>query len=190
VGGTGNDLVFTVLNAPPVAGADNLSRPPPTRVAKVLKSVLLANDSDAEFDPLTLTAVGDPLPAGATVALVGNFVVYTAPSATAGSGSFTYTLTAGGDSVTVTVTVTEENPAANAGPNAAQIRAVGADVGLTFIGVPGGRYRVQYTTATAPPYAWLEFSPTATYLAAPNGVFTHTDVAPADPVRLYRAIGE
>jgi hypothetical protein len=38
---------------------------------------------------VTLTAVGNALPAGATVELVGNFVLYTAPASNSGNGSFT-----------------------------------------------------------------------------------------------------
>jgi hypothetical protein len=184
---TGTGLV---VNAAPVAGADGLNRPNTTTVAKVLKSVLLGNDSDADSDPLTLTAVGNALPAGATVTLAGNFVVYTAPAANAGNGSFTYTLSAGAHSVTGTVTVTETTTSGGGGgtPNYLTLVQSGNDFVVTFLGVPGGSFRVQYTTSTAPPYVWNEFTPQAIYTAAPNGVFTHTDVNPPGPVRFYRAV--
>ena len=54
-------------HAAPVAVSDSLNRPNTTTVAKVLKADLLGNDTDADSDPLTLTAVGNALPAGATV---------------------------------------------------------------------------------------------------------------------------
>ena len=92
-----------------------LNRPNTTQVAKVLKAALLANDSDADSDTLTLTAVGNALPAGATVAIAGNFVVYTAPANNAGNGSFTYTLSAGAHTVTGTVTVTETTTSGGGG---------------------------------------------------------------------------
>jgi DNA-binding beta-propeller fold protein YncE len=187
---TGGTRSVTVENAAPVAGADGLNRPNTTTVAKVLKSVLLGNDSDADLDPLTLTAVGNAQPAGATVTLAGNFVVYTAPANNAGNGSFTYTLSAGAHSVTGTVTVTETSTSGGGGgtPNYLTLVPSGNDFVVTFLGVPGGSFRVQYSTSTAPPYVWTEFAPQATYTAAPNGVFTHTDVNPPGPVRFYRAV--
>lgn len=184
-------VFINVINAAPVAGADRLVRPNNTRVAKVLKSVLLGNDSDPDLDPLSLTAVGNALPVGATVALSGSFVVYTAPANSAGDGSFTYTLSdgPGGHTLLVTVPVTEVTPGGgSSGPNAQSIVASGADFIVTFIGVPGGGYRVQYTTGFAAPYTWNEFNPPATYTAAPNGVFSHTDIAPPGPERYYRAV--
>jgi hypothetical protein len=189
--GTGNDLLI-VANAVPVAGADGLNRPNTTKVAKVLKSVLLGNDIDADSDPLTLTAVGNALPAGATVTITGNFVVYTAPANNAGNGSFTYTLSdgPGGHTATGTVTVTQGGTSSGSGsaPNAVGVTPSGNDFVISFLGVPGGSFRVQYTTSTAPPYVWNEFAPPAIYTAAPNGAFTHTDVNPPSPARFYRAV--
>lgn len=185
----GRSDIGAVENAAPVAEADTLTRPNTTRVAKVLKSDLLGNDTDADSDPLTLTAVGNAQPAGATVVLAGNFVVYTAPANNAGNGSFTYTLSDGTHTVTGTVTVTEGGLPAAAAPNAIGVIPSGNDFVVTFLGVPGGSFRVQYSTAGPPSYDWQEFVPPASYTAAPNGVFTHTDVNPPDPVRFYRAVG-
>jgi sugar lactone lactonase YvrE len=190
---TGGNRSVTVENAAPVAGSDGLNRTNTTKVAKVLKSVLLSNDTDADGDPLTLTAVGNALPAGATVTMAGNFVVYTAPSNNAGNGSFTYTLSdgPGGHTVTGTVAVIQGGGSSGSGsaPNAVGVTPSGNDFVVTFLGVPGGSFRVQYTTSTAPPYVWNEFAPPAIYTAAPNGVFSHTDVNPPSPMRLYRAVG-
>ena len=136
--------------------------------------------------------MGNALPAGANVSIVGSFVVYTAPTPTAGHGSFEYTLSdgPGGHTVTGLVTVTETPTPGPGNANSVSIVASGADFLVTFIGVPGGSYRVQYTTSTSAPYVWQEFSPpgNAPHVAAPNGVFQHLDVAPPDPLRLYRAI--
>jgi hypothetical protein len=187
----GADEIGAAANVAPVAGADGLNRPNTTRVAKVLKATLLANDSDADSDTLTLTAVGNALPAGATVAIAGNFVVYTAPANNAGNGSFTYTLSAGAHTVNGTVTVTETTTSGGGGPgnpNALAIVPSGADFAVTFLGVPGGSYRVQYTTSTGEPYTWNEFAPPVVVTAAANGVIPHTDVNPPEPMRLYRAV--
>ena len=153
--------------------------------------MLLANDTGADNHGLAITAVAEPLPDGATVQLSGNFVIYTAPAANSGNGSFTYTVDDGaGHTVTGTVTVTEV-PAPTAGdssPGAISAVFSGADVVVTFIGVPGRGYRVQYTTSLGSPYTWLEFSPAAVITAPAGGVFSHTDPAPAGGARFYRAI--
>ena len=179
-------------NAAPVAAPDTVARPDNSRVAKVLKSTLLANDTDADGDPLTITAVGNAQPVGATVQLAGNFVLYTAPANDSGPGSFTYTLSdgAGGHSVTGMVTVTQGAPpsAGASAPGAIRSLSQGADVLATFIGVPGRTYRVQYTTSLTAPYAWQDFSPPAAFTAPAGGVFSHTDVAPSGAARFYRAI--
>ena len=188
---TGNDLVIGA-NAAPQIGPDTVNRPNTTRVSKVLKSVLISNDTDAELDPLSISAVGNALPAGATVVMSGNFVVYTAPATNAGNGSFTYTLSdgPGGHAVLATVSVFETGSTASAtAPNAVAVTPSGADFVITFVGVPNTSYRVQYTTSLSVPFSWLDFSPPAISAAAANGVFTYTDVAPGSPVRLYRAIG-
>jgi hypothetical protein len=190
-----NPFDFTIqgtgVNAAPVAGADGANRPNNTRVVKVLRTTLLGNDSDADLDPLTITAVGNALPAGSTVVLSGGFVVYTAPANNSGHGSYEYTLSdgPGGHAVTGTVAVTEVAVVPpNPPPNAANITvAPNGDVVLTFVVAPGRQYRVQYATG-APPYAWQEFSPQAIHTPAANGVITHTDVNPPAPMRVYRLI--
>jgi hypothetical protein len=184
-------ITVTAVNQPPVAGADSIARPNNTKVAKATKAVLLANDTDPEGDPLSITAVGNATPSGATVAVAGSFVVYTAPATNAGDGSFTYTLSdgPGGHSVIATVTVVQTSSTpSGAGPNTAQIAASGNDYVVSFIGVPGRMYRVQYTTSLSAPYTWTEFSPLAIFTAPANGVFSYTDVNPPGPVRLYRAV--
>ncbi len=179
------------VNNPPVASADTLTRANNTKVAKVLKSALIANDTDPDGDTLSITAVSNPQPSGATVVIAGNFVVFTAPTTTAGNGSFDYTLSdgSGGHTVTGSVTVSEISATTPVGaPNAIRILPSGLDFVVTFIGVPGNPYRIQYTTDLNPPYTWSEFSPQATYTAPDTGVFEHTDVNPAETSRLYRAI--
>lgn len=178
-----------VPNAVPSAGSDTLSRWNNVTRAKVAFSTLLANDTDADLDPLNITGVGDALPAGASVSLVGRFIIYTAPAVDSGDGSFTYTLSDGITTATGTVTVDELAPPAPVNSsNSATITASGADFRVTFIGVPGFGYRVQYTTNFTPPHTWNEFSPAAIYTAPPSGLFTHTDVAPGGAGRIYRAI--
>ncbi len=192
-GGLFHEQQFTITvtdvaeNAAPMAAADTLDRADTTRTAKVLLSALLGNDSDADGDSLTVIAVGDAQPPGATVIVAGAFALYTAPTTTSGHGSFTYTLSdgPGGHTVTGLVTVNETSPASTSGPNHAVIAVVGDDIVVTFLGVPGRTYRVQFREL---PGDWQDATP-AIHTAAPNGVFTHTDANPNSPMRLYRAVG-
>jgi hypothetical protein len=173
-------VTVAAVNDAPVAGADTLTRPDSTRVTKVLLATLLANDTDPENDTLSITAVGSALPAGSTVSISGAFVVYIVPSNAAGDGS---------SSVTGTVTITETSSGAAAGsPNSASLVAVGSDYALKFLGVPGQTYGVQYTTDASTPYTWNEFPSPVSRVAPASGVMSYTDVAPAGPIRLYRAV--
>lgn len=183
-------------NSQPVVHPDTVARLNTSVVAKIPVAVLLANDTDANGDPLSLVTVGDATPAGATVSVVGPWVVYTAPSGSAGDGSFVYYVSdgQGGAAVGGNVEVLEVPPPDPDGnPNAVAVTVEGGNVRVTFIGIPGDIYRVQYTTDTAGPYTWQEFSPQAVYQASSGtsaGVFRHLDVQPAEPFRLYRAILE
>lgn len=177
-------------NHPPVAGADSVARLNNTRVAKVLISTLLANDFDLESDPLSLAGAQDATPAGSSVVIAGAFVVYTAPAIDSGNGSFTYWLSdgPGGHLVNVLVPVIETTAIPTNGPNATGIVKTGNDYIVTFLGVPAHQYRVQYTTSSASPYIWNEFNPLAIYTVPANGVFSHLDISPTQPFKLYRGV--
>jgi len=188
-------FAYDPSNSSPVAGADGLNRLDDTRVAKIGKFTLLSNDTDPDNDSLTITTVGNALPTGSTVTLVGAFVVYTAPTTNSGNGSFTYTLSdgTGGHSVIATVAVTQiaastVSPPGDGRPNSAAIAHIGNDFVLRFIGVSGHSYRIQYSTSSGSPYLWNDFEPPADHTTPENGVFSHTDFNPANPTRLYRAI--
>ena len=74
--GTTNSLAQNqVINTPPVAGNDSIERNAALAV-KVRLSTLLANDSDADGDPLTPT-VSTSSAHGATISVSGGWVFYT-----------------------------------------------------------------------------------------------------------------
>ncbi len=91
------------VNHPPVAVDDSLtiaenSGPHPIDV--------LANDSDPDGDPLTISQVTQPLNGSVTIAAGATGVTYTATSNFYGTNSFTYTIIDGqGGAATATVTV-------------------------------------------------------------------------------------
>jgi hypothetical protein len=187
---TGASATF-IVNALPIAGANSIARRNNTKSAKTTKATLLANDTDADGDPLSIISVGNATPAGASVVMAGSFVIYTSPETNSGDGSFTYTLSdgSGGHTIEATVPVIETASIPSAGsPNTAQIKADGNNYTITFIGVPEHTYRVQYTTSTSFPYIWNEFSPLAIFTAPTNGVFQYIDLNPPEQLRLYRAV--
>jgi hypothetical protein len=187
---------FAVSNRLPVAGDDLVVRLDDALFAKITVATLLGNDVDTDGDPLSLTGVADALPAGATVVMIGPWVIYTAPAVEAGGGSFTYTLSdgPGGHSATGFVTVSvAAAPEPEGAPNPVAVSTSGNDFAVSFLGVPGYRYRVQFSSDVAPPYTWREFDPPAVYTAPETGaagVFRHTDPNPPDALRLYRAVPE
>ena len=187
-------LKVNASNKAPILGSDTLNRSQGGRVAKILISTLLANDTDADGDALSLDSVRNALPSGATVEIMEPYVVYTVPAGTAGSGSFEYLVSdgLGGHTVAGTVTVTESGAVGLDDPALPiDARVDGADMIFTWMGVPRRNYKVQYTTSTAAPYVWKDFSPAVVYTAARTnvlGIFQHRDVAPSDSMRLYRAL--
>jgi uncharacterized repeat protein (TIGR01451 family) len=79
---------------------------------------VLANDTDPNSDPLTITSVSTP--SQGTVAIVAGKVVYTPTATYTGPDSFTYTISDGnGGADTATVTVDVRNRAPNATPDTA-----------------------------------------------------------------------
>jgi hypothetical protein len=162
-------------------------------VTKVRVATLLANDTDADADPVTWVSVGRAQPSGATVTVVGGFAVYVASAGDAGHGSFEYEVTDGqGNVAWGVVTVLETVPGGvRVQPNAVRLEVEGGDRVFTGIGVPGRRYRVQYTLEAAAPYVWRDFEPTADRVAATTGalgLFQYVDRNPAEAHRLYRAV--
>jgi VCBS repeat-containing protein len=99
------DVTVTCVDDPAVAvdDATTVAEDAPATVIDVL-----ANDTDVEGDPFSVTAVGAA--AHGTTSSTASNVTYTPAANYCGPDSFTYTIT-GGDSATVSVTVTCTNDA-------------------------------------------------------------------------------
>ena len=91
------------VNDPPAAAADAVTVQEGGTVS-VQAQELLANDSDAEGDTLSITAVGDAT--DGIVTLDGDTIIYAHDGSETATGGFTYTVTDGTDSTTALVTVT------------------------------------------------------------------------------------
>jgi hypothetical protein len=183
VGSTNTLSPVQVINTPPVAGADTIERYASQGV-KVRLSTLLANDSDADGDTLTVTVATNSANGG-TITVAGDWVTYVPASGFTNVDSFTYTIADGrGGSATATVTVNikqDNEPGVNLtitslGGNSYRIRGSG---------IPGRTYRLEYSNGLTPA-SWQVLSG-ATVTADAVGVFEHTDTSGA-PTRYYRSV--
>ncbi|TLM80502.1 MAG: tandem-95 repeat protein, partial [Actinobacteria bacterium] len=106
------------VNDAPVASDDTTTTPEDTPIA-IDPAFLLANDTDAEGDTLTVDSFTQPTTG--TISLVAGKLVFTPPANYNGTVTFTYTVSdghGGFDTATVTVTVTAVNDAPVAVANA------------------------------------------------------------------------
>lgn len=148
---------------------------------------LLANDTDANGDQLTITAVGDATNGTATIdAQTGN-VIFTPTAGYSGPASFTYTVSdgrGGTDTATVNIDVDEE-PAGvslflnSEGPSGAAINeGMPLELGMKFTASAGGQvtgirfYKPEGATGTHTGSLW---SSNGTLLATVT--FTHESIS-------------
>lgn len=183
------DLSVTVsaVNDDPVAVADAAQRNA-AQSTKVRITTLLANDTDVESNPLTLTSVQDALPAGAMVTSDAKWVYYTPPLGSSAPGSFTYSISDGqGGTSTGTVTLNVQNSdTETANKTKMQLESTGGgdQMHLYFLGIPGRTYEVQYTDSMAP----TNWQTLTTVAADAQGKYEAIDPPPLPPSRFYRSI--
>ena len=111
------DGTIAPVNAPPIAGDDALATDQGAALAIPI-STLLANDSDANGDALSLA--GFTQPAHGTLTNAGGVLTYTPAAGYAGPDSFSYTVSDGSlsDTATVSIAVEPANTAPVAGDDA------------------------------------------------------------------------
>ena len=97
-------------NEPPVANGDSAT----TAVDTEVTIDVLANDSDANGDPLTVTAVVVPLNGSAAISGGGTTITYTPNLGFSGDDSFTYTIGTATATVSITVAALSNLPNAAA----------------------------------------------------------------------------
>jgi hypothetical protein len=170
-----------VIDTPPVAGNVTIDRNPALGV-QIRLSTLLTNASNIYGDTLNLS-VSSTSASNATVTVSGGWVFYTPPTGYTNADSFAYIVTDSlGISATGTVTVAIQ---ANSGQS--QNLAV-ADLGDGSIlingnGIPGYRYRLQYSD-TSVPFNWQNLE---TVTADNTGQFGYNDTS-GSPTRFYRTV--
>src|SRR5205807_2335148 len=105
-GGSASATVSITVNAPPTAANDSYTV---QRSSSNNSLSVLANDSDPNGDPLTITAVGTP--AHGTASIGSGVILYTPTAGYAGPDSFTYTISDGkGGTASATVSILVNSP--------------------------------------------------------------------------------
>jgi autotransporter-associated beta strand protein len=175
---TGGELNL-VVNAPPVTG--------PTFTLGVILNVpstvqIIGGKyapTDADGDVLTVTSVSGAV--SGTVTTDGMNVTYTATNGAAASDSFTYTVSDGyGGTATGTVNITIST--AVQGYNQVSLQMIGGNAVLTYLGIPGYDYALDWTHSLTPPITW---TPLVTNTAAGNGFLNYTNT-PSGGSDFYR----
>lgn len=177
---TSSNAVLSV-NHPPVAPAPLLERfafyGTKRRVAEFL-------GSDPDGDTVALLAVGPTSAQGGTVVTNSGWVIYTPPAGFTNSDSFPFVLSDGRGGIsqgTAAVNVTFDNVV----PQNLRAELLGdGSVRLTFDGIPGRTYSIEFTDNLENP----NWQILGTALAGEAGIFTITDLLPPGaPQRFYRA---
>jgi hypothetical protein len=171
-------------NTPPVAATDTLVRPA-AKPGRMPEGRLLANDSDAEGDPIRLLGVATTSANGGTIRRSEGWLTYTPPPGEDAPDEFTYTISDGTDEavgrVLVTVGDADGSPSLNILGLAVQ---PDGRVIVSLAGIPGRQYALQVATSLAAP-AWTTVS---VLTADANGRFTFVHENPPPAAAFYRAV--
>lgn len=174
-------------HAPVAPPAKSLSTPMNTPVTVYLVK-LLAGATDADGDPLSISAAGPNSVQGGTVVVQGATLIYTPATGYTGADSFTYTISDGqGGTAIGTVNVTVSPPGGGLSPNLVFWPAYAdGKFSVTFAGIPGYTYTVEYATQLPPTSGWQKLE---NYTAGANGLFEVTDIQISpSPARYYRTV--
>ncbi len=185
-GSTASASAALALDHAPVAAPVTLERFASGGI-KVPMSVLLANDTDADGDLLTIIGVSSNSAANGIVFVQGNWIYYTPPPGFNNTDTYTYIVSDGhcGGTNAATVTVQIKPDTTPSGTCTIQSQANGS-ISLTFNdGIPGNSYRIQYNDSLTTTN-WHDLS---TRIADGFGSYQYTDHPPTNvPVRYYRSI--
>lgn len=172
-------IVVTPVNDPPNAVDDSATVAEDSGTTAI---AVLANDSDVDGDPLTITGVTQPA-GGVTAIGAGATTITFTPNADAnGLMSFTYTISdgqGGTDTATVSVTVTPVNDAPVAVAES-YTTAQGAALSIPAPGVLANDTDIDSTGLTAvlvagPANGALTLAPNGSFTYTPNASFAGTD---------------
>ncbi len=169
-------------NRAPVARDDDRTTPLDTPIT----IDVLANDADADDDPLTVASFSGS--AGGTVSCSGTTLVFTPDNGFTGVATFTYVVSDGVATASATVTVTVVAPTAGNQPPAfpapAETRTVtvGSPVGSVSASDPDDTVLTYVVTGGALPPGVTGLTPEGTFVGAPTTPGTYTvEITVTDP---------
>jgi len=172
-----------VINTAPAAANDILGRYQTTGV-KVRVSTLLTNDTDADSDSLTFNSVDSTSTAGGAIVENGNWIHYTPPAGFTNADSFSYVITDSSLQATGSVFIdirVDLDPSQNV--TAVQDLGNGSSR-VSFAGIPGRTYTIQYATNLVTP----DWQALGTNTAGVIGQFEFADAPGVGaPARFYRS---
>ena len=177
-------VVATFANRPPVVGPPVTIQRIFTQDVKVPVANLLADASDPDDDPVSIGSVSPRSQAGASVESYAGWIIYTPPAGFTGDDAFTYLVSDGfGGTATGTIKVIA-GPNERPSKNLVGIQTIGGGTfRVTFNGIPGRTYRIQYSIDLTNPN-WITLG-AATVNS--QGVLTFDDSSAA-PARFYRTV--
>ncbi|HWM93165.1 MAG TPA: Ig-like domain-containing protein [Thermoanaerobaculia bacterium] len=183
-------VTVAAVDSPPVAVDDAATV---AEDASATAIDVLANDTDAENDPILIASASDP--ANGTVVLTGGTpgahtgLTYQPDANYCGPDSFTYTLTPGGDTATVSMTVTCVNDNPVAADDAATVLEDAAATPINVLANDTDAENDAFTIASASdpangavvltpagpgPYTGLTYQPDANYCGPDSFTYTLT----------------
>jgi hypothetical protein len=141
-----------IINTPPAtrtfALGANRNTPVNISATKLAKTV-----TDADGDPVSISAISSASAQGGTVSLEGSTITYTPPTDYIGADSFTYTVTDGFNPTTGTVDVTVRYTESSSLINNI-VSLPDGNTQISASGIPGYNYLIQATTTTTDPASW------------------------------------
>ena len=184
LGATVSDLAVLAPASPPATYPVTVLRFAEGGV-RLYAADLTTNDIVAFYDTLTVIAVSSNSAAGGSVSLNGSWIFYAPPKGGDSSDTFTYTVS-DGHCGTATGTVTVQIKADDPQPSRFAIGQMGdGSLQLSFDGIPGETYHVEYSESLSPPN-WQVLTNEAT---DGYGVLQVTDWPVTNvPSRFYRAV--
>lgn len=112
---------------------------------RVSTTDLLSNDTDPAGHSLTITGVSSNSAAGGTVSLANGWVYYAPQPGSTNGDTFTYTVSNGNGGAATGTVVVRVKPDDLWPPNLALLHAGDRSFQLSFSGIPGRTYEIQYT---------------------------------------------
>ncbi|HAV61363.1 MAG TPA: hypothetical protein DCY13_03255 [Verrucomicrobiales bacterium] len=173
-----------LVNTSPAPLPDVIERPA-TNGTKVLISELLANDGDADGDPLSFVSAGPASTAGGSVNREGDWLHYTPPAGHTNGDTFNYTVADDYGATTAAVVEVRIRVDVVPSPNLAIESLGGGELRIRFDGIPDKTYRVQFADDVIQPLWQLLGTGTADGM----GLFLFTNTPPPGvPQRFYRSV--